>query len=214
MTYSSYLTDNLISLVLDTSVVINLHASQFADRIVDALPNKILVPEIVAAELCHEASQAKGEHRFIQDMVAIGKVCLIPLNEREYRLFGNLVSGSRSLGDGEAATIAIGVCRGNLPIIDERKGRRRAHAHLCGEHPGWSLDLFRHPRVVAALGEKGAAEALYLALRDGRMRIPEARCDQVVRLIGVQRAIECKSLPGYKVRRLQWEISNGCCIPR
>ena len=193
-------------LVIDTSVLINLHASRYGDRIVDALPNDILVPEIVASELQHDARRTKGKQQFIQDLVAENNVCLVAMNELEYRLFGRLVSGRPSLGDGESATIAISVCRGYLPIIDERKGRHQAHAHLEGKRPGWSLCLFRHPRVVAAIGAKQAAEALYLALRDGRMRIHEDHCEQVVSLIGVQRALECNSLPGYKVRRIQWQM--------
>ena len=193
-------------LVLDTSVLINLHASRFGDRIVDALPNDIVVPEIVASELHNETMMTNEKHQFIQDMVAMNKVRLVTMNGYEYRLFGTLVSGNPSLGDGESATIAIGACRGYLPIIDERKGRRQARLHLGGNCPGWSLCLFRHPRVVAALGPNQAAEALYLALRDGRMRIHENHCEKVVSLIGVQRALECNSLPGYKVRRVQWQM--------
>ena len=207
MTYSSSLTDNLTPLVLDTSVLINLHASRRGDRILDALPNEILVTEIVASELEHEASKTKAGRQFIQHLVATRRVRIVALNDSEHRLFGSLVSGSASLGDGEAATIAVGVCRRYLPVVDERKGRHRAEACLSGKHPGWSLDLLRHPRVVAALGTRGAADAVYLALRDGRMRIAEADCDIVVSLIGVRRALECNSLPGYKARRVQWKAS-------
>lgn len=204
MTYSSLLTDNKIPLVLDTSVLINLHASRYGDLILDALPNDIIVSRIVVDELEYETNKAKGEQKFIQDMVAIDKISVTYLSESEYRLFSNFVSGSPSLGDGEAATISVGVSRGHLPIIDERKGRLRAQERLHGNRPGWSLDLFRHPRVVAALGAREAADALYLALRDGRMRVHEDHCDQVVGIIGVQRAIECNSLPGYKGRRDRW----------
>ena len=203
MTYSSSLTDNLTPLVLDTSVLINVHASRRGDRILDALPNEVLVPEIVASELEHEASKTKAAGRqFIQHLVVTRRVRLVALNDSEHRLFGSLVSGSASLGDGEAATIAVGVRRHYLPVVDERKGRHRAEACLSGKHPGWSIDLLRHPRVVAALGTRGAADAVYLALRDGRMRIAEADCDIVVSLIGVRRALECNSLPGYKASGL------------
>ena len=207
MTYLSSQVSSLTPLVLDTSVLINLHASRCGGRILDALPNPIIVPEIVAAELEHETSKTKGEQQFIQDLVATRKVRLVVLNKPEYRSFGRLVSGNRSLGDGEAATIVIAVCRRLFPIIDERRGRQQAQAHLSGEHPGWSLDLFRHPRVVADLGAREAVDSLYFALRDGRMRIHEAHCDQVVSLIGVQRALECSSLPRYKVRRNNWQVS-------
>ena len=207
MTCSSSLADKPTTLVLDTSVLINLYASRYGSRILDALPNDILVPEIVAGELERETDKTKGEQQPIQDLVATWKVSLVGLNKREYQIFGSLVSGGPSLGDGEAATIAIGVCRRHLPIIDDRRGRLQAKAHLAGKCPGWSFDIFRHPRVVAALGTTDAVDALYFALRDGRMRIHEDHCDQVVDLIGVQRALQCNSLPRYKMRRDYWRMT-------
>ena len=193
-------------LVLDTSVLINLHTSRFGERIVDALPHEIIVPEIVVSEMLREDGKCSSAHRFVQAMVATDKVSIVTLSGSEYRLFGSLVSGKRSLDDGESATIAVGYCRGYLPIIDERKGRQEARSYFGGKRPGWSLCLFRHPRVVATLGPKQATEALYLALRDGRMRVHESHCDEVVNLIGAQRALECYSLPGYKIRRVQWQL--------
>ncbi len=207
MTYSSFPTDNSTPLVLDTSVLINLHASRRGDRILDSLPNEIVVPEVVRSELEHETSDAKGGRQFIQHLVATRRVRLVVLNECEYRLFGSLVSGSPSLGDGEAATIAIAARRNHFPIVDERKGRQQAQRCLSGKHPGWSLDLFRHPRAVVSLGTAQAADAVYLALRDGRMRVHEDDCDIVVSIIGVRRALECTSLPSYKRRRVHWMAS-------
>lgn len=205
MTYSISRADDMIPLVLDTSVLINLHASTHGGRILSSLPNDILVPKIVLSELEHETSKNNGEHQFTHDLVATRKVRIVTLDEREYEVFASLVSGSPSLDDGEAATIATAACRSYIPIIDERKGRQRAQDHIPGKQPGWSLDLFLHSKVVAELGIALSSEALYFALRYGRMRIQEADCDHVVSLIGVQRALECNCLPGYKLRRQQWQ---------
>ncbi len=205
MTYSSSLADDLSALILDTSVLINLHSSTYGSRILAALPNKILVPEIVAAELEHETSKT-----FVQELASSGKARLVTLNESEYEMFATLVSGHHSLGDGEAATIAIAACRRHLPVIDEGKGRLRAQAHWPRiQPPAWSLDLFRHPEVVAALGKAESVDALHLALRNGRMRVHDDHCDHVVSLIGAKRALECNSLPAYKRRRLQWRQLVG-----
>ena len=95
------------------------------------------------------------------------------------------------------ATIAIAVTRHLLPVIDERKGRARAIALMETREPDWSLDILRHPLVTADLGDQAAVEALYLALRDGRMRIPSEITDYVIALIGMGRAIDCTCLPGY-----------------
>jgi len=205
MTYSNSRADDMMPLVLDTSVLINLHASTQGGRILNSLPNDILVSEIVASELEHETSKNNGEHQFIHDLVATRKVRIVALDEREYEVFAGLVSGSSSLDDGEAATIAAATFRNCLPIIDERKGRQRAQEYVPGKQPGWSLDLFRHPNVVEELGVELSIEALYFALRYGRMRIQEAQCEHVVSLIGIQRAVECNCLPGYKLRRQQWQ---------
>lgn len=205
MIYSSSLADNLMPLVLDTSVLINLHASKLGREILDALPNTVVLPLIVATELENETSKKNGEYQFIQNLLASKTVSPTALREHENDIFKSLVSGNDSLDDGEAATIAIAASRGFLPILDERKGRKKAQAHIPEREPGWSLDLFRHPKAMTKLGPALSIDALYYALRDGRMRIHESHCDHVVSLIGVQRALECKSLPGYKARRERWE---------
>ena len=204
MTYSSFLFNNLTPLVLDASVLININASQCGARIVNALPNEVLIPETVVKELKRETNTTENVHGFTQELVHTGKVRLVPLIDQEYAVYTNLISGPHSLGDGEAATIAICVCRGYLPIIDERKGRLRAREFLSDSRLGWSLDLFLHPQVIETLHTTGMTEALFFALRDGRMRIHETHCDQVVNLIGIKRALECTCLPGYKKRKAQW----------
>lgn len=212
MTYSSCQVSSLTPFILDTSVLINLHASRYGGRIIDALPNAIIVSKIVVSEMEHETSKTKGGQQFMKDLVGTSKVSLATMNNREYGLFESLVTGVPSLGDGEASTIVIGVSRGLLPVIDERRGRQRAHVLLSGKHPGWSLDLFRHPQVLAELGPREARDALYYALRDGRMRIDELHCDVVVSVIGVERALECTSLPKYKARQSRWQVSADAKI--
>lgn len=204
MTFSSLLSDVRTPLVLDTSVLINLHACTFGERILKAVPNDILVPLVVANELEHKTGRRNGEHSFLRSLVANGEVALADLTDKECTQFLRLTSGSSSLGDGEAATIAIATTRRLRCLIDDKKGRACATLLMGQKEPAWSLDLLLHPQVVIALGQERATEALFLALRDGRMRIHEDHCDHVVSLIGPYRALQCNSLPGYKVRRLEW----------
>jgi hypothetical protein len=165
------------------------------------------VPEIVASELEHETSRSNGEYQFVQDLIADGIVKVVALDKIGYEIFEKLVLGSPSLDDGEAATIATAVGQNYLPVIDDQKGRNMSQIHLANKSPAWTLDLFCHPQVVADLGEKLSINSLYYALHDGRMRVHENHCAYVVSLIGARRAIECPSLPGYKMRRHQWEES-------
>ena len=200
MSCSSSPIDIADPLILDTSVLINLHACKYGERILTSIPNDVVVSAIVAGELEHETSRQNGEHRFLRDLVTGGIVTLASMTDAEYEIFHELASTSPSLDDGEAATIAIAAARHFLPVIDERRGRSRASMLMTTRTPAWSLDLFRHPTVIAVIGDQPALEALYLALRDGRMRIPAESGDDVIALIGMERSRDCSCLPGYRDR--------------
>ncbi len=214
MTYSSSLANERRPLILDTSVLINLHACTYGERILAAIPNEVIVSQVVANELDHETCHRNGENNFLHGLVSSEKVVLADMSDTEHELFSNLVSGSPSLDDGEAATIAIAATRQFLCIVDEKRGRARARTLMRNQEPGWSFDLLRHPEVIAALGAASAIDALYLALRDGRMRIDKDHCDHVIGLIGAHRALDCSSLPGYRTLRpeLVKAVSHECTI--
>jgi predicted nucleic acid-binding protein len=204
MTCLSSLSDTLTPLVPDTSVLINLHACTFGEQVIRAIPNNIILPERVVAELNHETSHVNGENGFIQQLIRENVVKVVEMDDSAACLFETMIRSPDSLDDGEAATIAVAVSQGFLPVIDERKGRVRAESLMNGRAPAWSLDLLVHPAVQSGLTSDGYIEAVYLALREGRMRIDEERCDAVVQLIGIERAKDCNSLPGFKARRLSW----------
>lgn len=205
MTYSCCLSENLSPLVLDTSVLINLHASGYGTRLLSALPNMIIIPEVVALELDNDRSKSTGEHQFIHELVSSKGITIAGLSDDEYEAYKKLVA---TLDDGEAATIAIAASRGYTPVVDEHKGRLLAQEWCRTEIIGWSFDVLRHPEVLVALGPD-SVDALYRALRDGRLRIHQDHCDEVVNLIGIKRAIQCTCLPGYKTRRALWQASLG-----
>jgi predicted nucleic acid-binding protein len=198
MTSSSSLNEIRQPLVLDTSALINLHACTYGEKVLQALPNEIVIPKIVAEELEKETSRKGGERSFLTSMAAKKALTVADMTDDEYEWFGNLVAGPPSLDDGEAATIAIAATRAFHPVIDERKGRTCAAAPPFSLRPSWSLDLLDHPGVVKSLGNQAAQDAIYLALRDGRMRIPAERSDAVIAKIGLRRALDCSSLPGFK----------------
>lgn len=198
MTFSSSLADDRKPLVLDTSVLINLRACTYGEWVLTAIMHDIVVPDIVAGELERETSMKNGDHDFLQNIIAGGKVTVTGMTDAEYELFATLSGGPSSLDDGEAATIAIAMFRGFRAVIDEQKGRSRAESVMDGVEPRWSLNLLRHPSVVQSLGEYRATDAVYLALRHGRMRIPAERGNEIVKLIGRERALECPCLPNFK----------------
>lgn len=208
MTSSSSLNEIRQPLVLDTSVLINLHACTYGERVLQALPNDIVIPKTVAEELEKETSRKGGERGFLTSMAVKKVLTVADLTDDEWELFGNLVAGSPSLDDGEAATIAIAAKRVLHPVIDERKGRTRAAAPPFWLEPSWSLDILDHPSVVRSLGDQAARDAIYLALRDGRMRIPAQRADAVIATIGLRRALDCSSLPGFRSLKKLWRVED------
>jgi len=205
MTCLSSLSDTLIPLVPDTSVLINLHACTFGEQVLRAIPNDIVLTETVVTELNHETSHANGENGFIQRLISENVVKVVQMDDAAARLFETMIRSPGSLDDGEAATIAVAVSQGFLPVVDERKGRARSQDLMDGQAPAWSLDLLVHPAVQIELVGDGYIEAVYLALREGRMRIDDERCEAVARLIGFERAVACNSLPGFKSRKGSWE---------
>lgn len=209
MMCSSSLADDLDPLVVDASVLINLRACKFGEQILTALPNNIAVPDIVVRELGRRSCQTVDESQFLEQLILRQVVRPVELDDAGWVVFENLTSGRRSLGDGEAATIAIASSGIYRPVIDDAKGRTQAADLLPQRSAVWTLDLLVHPNVQEVLGGAGLIEAVFLALRDGRMRIDEERCDSVVALIGVERALNCPSLPRFKARRELWNRAES-----
>lgn len=191
MNFSSIISNHAIPIAFDTSILVNLQACTFGKQIIAALPNPIIIAQIAADEL----KIGTPEREFLDDLVTSHLVQLTELTDAEYLKYESLIT---TLDDGESATIAFSIARQIFPFIDERKGRAKAIACHAVLDPGWSLDILRHPNAVTALGSPTDTHAVYLALKEGRMRIPEARVNDVISLIGRQRASECVSLPNYK----------------
>lgn len=196
MSSSSSKSSSLPPQIIDASGLINLRASTHGERILSVIPNEIMVAKTVEGELNKPTSYASGDQVFLERLVDLRIVTITDLTDDEFELFEKLIS---DIDDGEAATIAIAAMRKFLAVIDDKKGRAQAVIHLKAD-PAWTLDLLRHPAVLTELGDADAIEALYLALRDGRMRIPLDRADEVIALIGEDLARECKCLPNYKAR--------------
>jgi predicted nucleic acid-binding protein len=212
MTCSSFLADTAETIILDTSVIINLHACGLGERILATVPNPVVLPQAVIGELERESKRSDAELAFAKGLVDRQIAELAWLDEHSFGIFERLISGSPSLGDGEAATIALASSKNAVPVIDERKGRNRAAALLSMSALPWSLDLLIHPALQAVFTEAERIEMLYDALRNGRMRIDDGRCDAVASFIGIQRALQCSSLPNFKTRRNIWLAQQSAAM--
>lgn len=185
-------------IIADTSAIINLNATGRAAEILRTLPNKLIVVDIVRRELEEGRVRGRQDADLLEELVAAGLAQIDELGEPAALYFERLVVGPAmsTLDDGEAATISCAVARGGLPILDERKAMRLCAQFFPELCVACTVDILRQPQVRNGLGKDGLAEAVFKALRDGRMRVLPQHMDWVVGLIGVQRAAECASLPG------------------
>ena len=204
--------DPSAALVLDASVVINLNATGCAGKILDAIPNPIVILEVVLREL--QAGRAKGrtDADTVDDLVRNGCVQMAALSPECENNFLALVSGSgaTTLDDGEAATIAWSVAYGGIPIIDEKKGSAICRERFPLLQLGTTIDIFAHEQVRSGFGKDELADAIFKTLTLARMRVHEKDIAWVISMIGQERASICNSLPRSKrVNAVTGHSSSG-----
>jgi len=184
-------------LVADTSAVINLIATGLAPTILGALPDRLLVVDVVPDELENGRTRGRKDADRLRELVIAGLVQVVTLGGKANVYFEGLVVGpaAATLDDGEAATIAYALEHAGTALIDERKATRicadRFHTlRVCS-----TVELLTHSEMEAHLGLESLATAVFNALHDGRMGVLPDQLDRVVRMIGAERAALCGSLP-------------------
>ena len=199
MVRQSCLCDGTVPVIADTSVVINLNATQCAEAILEALPNPFLIVSEVLPELESGLQSGRNDVAALEAWMTSGRVRIEQLGNAGVQHFSNLVSGpaAQTLDDGEAATIALALEMKPhaIPLIDESKANRICADRFAHLVTGSSVDLLAQDDVQAALGNAQLADAVFNALRVGRMRVLPHHLDWVVSLIGPERARQCESLP-------------------
>ncbi|OPY85681.1 MAG: hypothetical protein A4E65_00077 [Syntrophorhabdus sp. PtaU1.Bin153] len=191
------LTDPRALLVADASTVINLNATGCAREVIQALPNRLVVVDVVAVELAGGRQRRRQDSELLNELVALNVVEIGRLDEKKAQYFEELVVGPAAitLDDGEAATIAYAVSESAVALIDERKANRICAQRFANLRVGCTVDIFTHPNVQRALGKEILAGAVFNALYQGRMRVLPRHMDWVVEVIGTDRAGLCTSLP-------------------
>ena len=197
MERQSCLNDLTLPVIADTSVVINLNASGCTEAILDALPNRFLVVSEVRRELEEDRRTGRNDASALNALVASGRVEIVQLGDSGLQHFSGLVTGpaTQTLDDGEAATIAYALEHGAVALIDERKANRICTERFAALLTGSTVDLLAQDNVQAALGHDRLVDAVFHALRYGRMRVLPHHVRWVVDLIGQERAAQCPSLP-------------------
>lgn len=184
-------------MVIDTSVCINLNATGYAKEILTAIPNKSVIATAILKELECGRLTGRDDAELTAKLVSLEMIEVVQLGEIGLRQFEELVSGSaeHTIGDGEAATIALAMESGGIVLIDERKATRICATRFKDLHLLSTVDLFMHPQVEKALGRNSLKQAVLRALERARMNVPPHHLDWVTDLVGTEGALQCKSLP-------------------
>jgi predicted nucleic acid-binding protein len=202
MNFSDSINNAALPLVFDNSVLVNVFACTFGERILEAIPNRIIIPEQVVIEFERVALQKLFLERLIHNRL----VDTTDLTQEEDDIFLELTTKGRTIGDGESACIAVAQSRSILPFLDDGLARKRASDLVIDLECGHSVDIIRHPAVVRSLGNHDATEAIFQALTQGRMRVLPDLLDSVIEQIGADRAILCTSIPKSTRDRLAQQI--------
>lgn len=187
----SCLDDATAHLVIDSSVVINLVATGYAEEILASIPNRAVAVEEVVMEISRGHKKGKPGADIFNKLVESGHLIEVSLDPVALEHFGELSSGpaASTLGSGEAATIAHAAVNNGMPIIDERKATR-----VCSEkYPDITIacttDIFSHPDVQKALGRNKLSAAVENALGKARMSVlHDHHREWITRLIGPEKA--------------------------
>jgi predicted nucleic acid-binding protein len=184
-------------LVLDSSAIINLLATERVLSVLGVWCPRTLVTDIVVSELEHGRKVGHSHAELLAGLIKDMHVEVVSLGDEGCRIFEELVVGPAvsTLDDGEAATIAYAAEHRLIPVIDERKATRicsERFSYLC---PASTIDLLADATTEAVLGRAGLAEAVFRALQHARMRVLPHQLSRVLELIGPERARLCPSLP-------------------
>lgn len=205
----TFLTDPQIPIVADTSAVINLIATGCAPTIIGAIPNPIVAVDIIPDELDTGRQRGRPHAERLKELVAAKHIEIVKLSDTGWQYFETLVVGpaEETLDDGEAATIAYAAQRGAVAIIDEKKGTRLCTRRFPNIGVMTTVDVLLHPEVRLTLGDRAFADAVFAALQDAKMAVFPHHVEEIVRLVGQERAVQCPSLPK-TVRKLAPDVAS------
>jgi predicted nucleic acid-binding protein len=102
-------------------------------------------------------------------------------------------TGTRSLADGEASTLAFAWERGFAAVVDEKKALRICTDCLPTVLTATTIDILSLEAVKLELKDDFHS-ALLNALQLGRMRVPSHQVEWIIKSIGREHAEACVSL--------------------
>ena len=196
MTFSSCLIKDDTGIVLDASVIINLLATDRASEIVRSLGTTVVTTESVAREIQRGGALGRREYSGLNELIEKNVIEVCELGERSTEIFFGLVSGSaaNSLGDGEAATLALSEERRYVAAIDERKATRMASEGFPLLKVATTIDILSYAGAQGGVSKDALSESVLSALKVAKMQVWDHQFEWVVNLIGLEAAKTCSTL--------------------
>jgi len=180
-------------LVIDTSVLINLIASDDITKILTGLSSEILITESVFRELKKHPKDGSDCGSLLKPLVEQNLLKQVKLSPQALELYLDL---TLELGDGEASVIAYTVTQGpGAVVIDEKKARRICQERFQLAPIFCTIDLFQEYLFRTRPNQQEFRQLLFNAVKIGRMRIlTEAQEIWVKEILGTDLIQQCHSL--------------------
>jgi predicted nucleic acid-binding protein len=186
--------DKAGALVLDASVLINLLGSGRPELLLRAIPEKVLMADRTFGEVLRDPSGRLPPREIRGALVSGGLIELRALDPDNLDIFIDLAAHPDALDDGEAATIAVAVGAGAVPVLDERKARRVFRERFPERDIESSAGLFRRLNEGDRLPFGTLRAALFDALCNARMNVVPDEMEWVLATLGEELAGQSSSL--------------------
>lgn len=171
----------------DASALINLLGSGVPGEILSAAGSRSVATTQVCREVKRYPFDGEQSSGPLIPILEGGFLEVLDLDDAAIDLFLGLVGAKPpdDLDDGEASTIAYGVTRAAVVVIDERKGRRICRERFPQLQILCSLDLFRfYSEVCGDIGKfRGALAG---AIKRARMHVPPSYRQWVLDMLGCE----------------------------
>lgn len=182
--------------MLDTSVLINIGATGRATQVLQSLPYRLFVTDIVRLEFERGIVLGHRSAALASEMLRAGIIERARLDELGAQHFASLTIGpaASTLDDGEASAIAYGARIGATVAIDDAKAVRICRLQSPPIATSSTVDLLLHSQVRQTLGDPAHSDVVFLALQIGRMRVRESDVQRIISVVGKERAAGCRTL--------------------
>jgi predicted nucleic acid-binding protein len=159
-------------LVLDASAAINLVATQQPWAILTALGFRALVAWQVLGEVVRCPVTRKRYDAAKHPFRISPNVEIVTLSAVETEHFIDI---AQSVGDGEAASIALALSRGMPLVLDDRRARAVALERDQSVRLIWTTELLRHEALAGVFSRDDIDAFFATALRFARMYVPKQK---------------------------------------